>query len=298
MVLTVVFSVATVFNDWHRYLELFSHFRLQYLFVALLLTLAFLAMRWPSYSVIGIATVALNAWFVVPWYIPDDEAPARTADLKIMLSNVLATNESAERFMALVAEETPDVLVIQEATPVWMAQLGSLHAAYPHRIAEPREDPFGIAVLSKLPMESAAVNASDPMGFPEIIARLVVDDRALNLISTHPMPPIGNNNYSSRNLQLYGVAQLAANTPEPLVVIGDLNTTMWAHHYRRLVDTAGLRNARQGFGVHPTWPLFMPFAMIPIDHCLVSDGSQVIAFESGPSIGSDHLPIIVSLAID
>ncbi|MEO1201206.1 MAG: endonuclease/exonuclease/phosphatase family protein, partial [Pseudomonadota bacterium] len=288
----------TVFNEWHRMLELFSHFRLQYLFAALLLTIAFLMLRWPSYSVAGIATVALNAWFVVPWYIPPDEPPPRDADLKIMLSNVLATNASAERFIALVSEEAPDVVVIQEATPDWMAQLGDLHADYPHRIAESREDPFGIAVYSKLELVSAAVNASVPMGFPEIVVRLGVGERALNLITTHPMPPIGGNNYSSRNLQLEAVAQLAARTPEPLVVIGDLNITMWAHRYQRLVDTAGLNNARSGFGVHPSWPLFMPFAMIPIDHCLVSDGIQVTSFESGPSIGSDHLPIIVSLALD
>lgn len=297
MVMTIVFSVATVFNEWHRILELFSHFRLQYLFAALLLTIAFLALRWPSYSVIGIATVALNAWFVVPWYIPDDEPPG-PADLKIMLSNVLVSNESAERFMQLVADEAPDVIVIQEATAGWMAQIEGLHADYPHRIAEPREDPFGIAVFSRLPMDSAAVNSSVPMGFPEIVVRLALADNTLSLIATHPMPPVGPSNYSSRNLQLDGVAQLAARTPGPLVVVGDLNITMWSHHYQRFMNVSSLKNAREGFGVHPTWPLFVPFAMIPIDHCLVSDGIRVTAFESGPSVGSDHLPIIVSLALD
>ncbi len=298
MVLTVVFSVATVFNEWHRYLELFSHFRLQYLGVALLLTLAFLALRWRTYSLAGIATVLLNAWFVVPWYLSPDEPPAAAAEMKLMLSNVLASNPSADRFLELVASEAPDVVVIQEATPSFMAQLGPLDSDYPHRIAEPRDDPFGIALYSKLELESAAVNSSVPMGFPEIIARLTSGDKALNLIATHPVAPIGASNVSSRNLQLDGVAQLAARTPPPLVLIGDLNTTMWGHHYERLVSTAGLRNARAGFGVHPTWPMFMPFAMIPIDHCLVSDDIRVTAFESGPTVGSDHLPIIVTLTFD
>ena len=297
MVLTVVFSVATAFNEWHRYLELFSHFRLQYFLVALLLTLAFMALRWRTYSLIGIVTVALNGWFVVPWHIPADDPPP-SAGLKVMLSNVLLSNDSADRFIALVLDEAPEVVVIQEATPGWMAQLGPLHAAYPHRIAEPRDDPFGIAVYSKLPMTSAAVNDSVPMGFPEIVVELAAGDRSLSLITTHPMPPIGAGNYSSRNLQLDGIARLAARTPGPLILIGDLNTTMWAHHYQRLVDTSGLRNAREGFGVKPTWPLFLPFAMIPIDHCLVSDDIRVSGFDTGPTIGSDHLPIIVSLAID
>ena len=73
---------------------------------------------------------------------------------------------------------------------------------------------------------------------------------------------------------------------------------MWAYHYQRLIAATGLENARAGFGVKPTWPLFMPFAMIPIDHCLVSDGVTVTAFDTGPAIGSDHLPVLVSLALD
>jgi len=298
MVITVAFSIAVTFDEWHRFLELFSHFRLQYLGISVLLTLVFAAMKWRSYTLIGIAATAFNGWFVVPWYMPAEDAASAEPNVKILLSNVHASNDNAERFLELVAAEAPDIIVMQEATPAWLERIESIEAGYPHRVAEPRDDPFGIALYSKLPLDAAAVNASIPMDLPEIIARVRVGGGNLNLISTHPMPPIGSNNYGSRNLQLDAVGQLASRTPSPLVVIGDLNITMWAEHYRRLVATSGLKNARAGFGIKPTWPLFMPFAMIPIDHCLVSDGITVTGFDTGPPIGSDHLPVIVSLALD
>ena len=298
MALTVVFSIATTFGQWHRLLELFSHFRLQYLGVSVLLTLAFLLMKWRNYTLLGLATVAFNGWFVLPWYLPANNADVAESDLTILLANVQVSNDSADRFLALVADEQPDVIVIQEATPDWLGMIAAIHADYPHRVGEPREDPFGIALYSRLPLDSSAINASAPMGFPDIAARIRLGEGYLNLISTHPLPPLGAANYSSRNVQLDGVARLASRTPGPLVVIGDLNISMWAHHYQRLVAIAGLENAREGFGVKPTWPLFLPFAMIPIDHCLVSTGISVVAFDTGPPIGSDHLPILVSLAID
>ena len=66
-----------------------------------------------------------------------------------------------------------------------------------------------------------------------------------------------------------------------------------------LMRQTGLDNARKGFGLLPTWPAFMPwpFLRIPIDHCLVSPDIRVIRMRTGRTIGSDHLPIIVDMAI-
>ncbi len=224
-------------------------------------------------------------------------AAALDTDIRLLNANVLASNGNFEKLKQLVTDNDPDIIVMQEVTPAWIESLDSLKARYPYSVTEPREDPFGIALFSKLPLEATSVIHAEPRGYPQIIATVILGQARLQLIGAHTANPIGNGGYGARNLQLDGIAALAGRTPAPLVVAGDLNISIWSHHYRRLVRDTGLRNARRGFGVEPTWPVFFPPAMIPIDHFLVSGDIEITSYETGPDIGSDHLPVAVRLRL-
>ncbi len=97
--------------------------------------------------------------------------------------------------------------------------------------------------------------------------------------------------------QFAAIGEYAAQVKNPVVVVGDLNTTMWSPFYKSMVKTARLRNARSGFGILPTWPTFMPLLSIPIDHLLVSKEIGVLKVHTGRYVGSDHLPLITDLII-
>ncbi|NEO61878.1 MAG: hypothetical protein F6J98_16150 [Moorea sp. SIO4G2] len=87
---------------------------------------------------------------------------------------------------------------------------------------------------------------------------------------------------------------------KPVVLIGDLNVTMWSPYYKSLIESSGLHDARAGFGILPTLSQFSPanpWLAIPVDHCLVSRDVKVIKMRTGPDLGSDHLPVITDILI-
>lgn len=295
--LTAALSVATVFDGLHRYLELFSHFRLQYLGVAVLLAVLFAVLRSKRYLALMLATVALNAWYVAPWYQPVATASASGTHFKVLLANVLASNGEHGQLSAILKEERPDFVFLQEVSDNLAEELPTM-TELPYRHILPRHDNFGIAMLSRFPIDKLDTVASRPFGYPTIVAAVALDGQTITFASTHPMHPLGKVNYEGRNEQLVEVAGIVAELSGARVLIGDFNTTMWGASYRKLVRSTGLRNARKGFGVLPTWPTFFPIALIPIDHCLISEELDVIDIRTGPGIGSDHLPLIVTLSLD
>ena len=240
----------------------------------------------------------VNVVPVAPWYMAEAEAaPEQGQRLKLLLSNVYAGNRNTQEVIDLLVAERPDVVFLQELTARRSESLAALRDSYPYSLNIPRDDNFGVAVLSQHPFASAKVVESPPFQLPSLVVELEFGEDAIAFVTTHPLPPIGKTGFDSRNEQLASIADLVNSCPGPRVLIGDLNTTMWGHHYGLLVEETGLDNVRHGFGVLPTWPTHLPFAKIPIDHCLVSEQFYVIDARTGPDIGSDHLPLIVELSL-
>ena len=295
-VLTIAFSLLTLLPSNFHALQLFSHFRLQYFVVAALLVVVFVVLRDRRYAVLLFATAFINGAHVLPWYF-DEPYSTDGRELKLLQANVLSTNADYASLSALLDSEQPDVVVLQEVSPAWAEEVRRLASAWPHQVVEEREGNFGIALLSQYPLVATAVVASEPLGFPTIVATLDVSGRRVQLVGTHPMIPLGERNYGARNTQLATVGDLLRRGDGARMLVGDLNTSMWDLNYRTLEARTGLRNVRRGFGVKPTWPTFLPFAMIPIDHVLVSSDIGIVDVRTGPRIGSDHLPLIVTLTL-
>lgn len=295
-VLTVSFSVLTAFDFLHRWIELFSHFRLQYLVVAGLLALTFAVLRRYKYMLAMVLVVAFDAALVMPWYL-DDAPRVDSVPVTLLLANVHSSNAAYERLIELVTEESPDIVVLQEVNDAWVAGTRALTSEYAFHYAEPRAGNFGIAMYSRIPLDTVTHVDSPPYGYPTLVAQASVSGSKLTLVSTHPMIPLGKSGFAARNTQLEHVASLVADASGPTVLIGDLNTSIWSHSFRKLLSATGMHDARRGFGVLPTWPTFMPFAMIPIDHTLVSSEIGVEAVRRGRRIGSDHLPLIVTIQL-
>jgi endonuclease/exonuclease/phosphatase (EEP) superfamily protein YafD len=294
-ILTALFSIATAANGLHRYLELFSHFRLQYFAASVLLCIGLLVLKRRGLAAVMATVAVINATFILPWYTGMPESPGKPV-LTLLHTNILAGNRNAGPLLAHIERERPDVVFIQELTDDHVQLLDSLTKTYPYQLSEPHSDPFGIGVWSKLPFRSATVVESPPLGLPSLDVIVEFDGSPLRLLSTHPVPPVGRGTSAERNRQLEFIAALARQQDRSTVVIGDLNITPWAAHYKAFENQSRLRNAQRGHGIKPTWPLFLPLAMIPIDHALTSADLVATDVRTLRPVGSDHLPLLVDIA--
>ena len=300
-ILATASSLAGYWGEFNLYLEFASGYKLQFLLMAWCSFIYFLFTRRQFWIIISLFCVLINLAEILPWYFnrPKITNIEQLQPLKVLSYNVLWKNEDYDRAIAFVEREQPDIAVFQEAIPHWNQGLAALKLDFPYHI---RAEKLEIEIYSKLPLRNPEIKLYGTYrGL--VIADLKVGDRIVKFVGTHAYPQLywGKGGWQIRNQHLeVGIGEYAKNIRQPLIIIGDLNVSMWSPFYHSLIQRSGLHNARQGFGILPTHSIIAPqFASLsaPIDHCLISSDIQVKNFKLGEAIGSDHLPIIAELLI-
>lgn len=301
MALAGVGTVAGFFGRLWWVLDLAAHFRLQYA-----LGLAFGAVvygcvrRFRSSIVMAVLALA-NATQVVPLYLRSEASDSGRPGfpLTLALLNVNTEHGDIRRVERFLEDANPDVVILEEVNERWMSGLNGVTNRYPHRIAHPREDNFGIAALCKTPFESAEIVHLGEAGVPSVVCRVRTGGALLTIVGTHPVPPANAEYVRYRDEQLAALPSYLRNLGLPLVLVGDLNITPWSYRYGRLLEDSGLQDSSRGFGVQPTWPAALPWAFrIPIDHALHTEGVSIKARTLGPFVRSDHLPLLLQLDVE
>ncbi|MGL5063192.1 MAG: endonuclease/exonuclease/phosphatase family protein [Microcoleus sp.] len=299
-ILTALFSIGGHFGQFNRFFELNSHFKVQYLLIGLCAAIFFAIARSNKlWLLVSICCVAINLVEILPWYWPQPAFAGTAAkhQVRLLHSNVLTSNERYAELISMVREEQPDIAVFVEVNPDWAKELTVLSDIFPYSFGQQESEKYGSAIYSKFLLENASDRAFAE-GRKSIVADVKFPDGVIStLIVAHPPVPVKPTTYLERNQQLAAIGEYVAQTKHPAIVAGDLNATMWSPFYQNMVKTGGLRNARSGFGILPTWPTFMPILYIPIDHCLVTKEIDIIKVRTGRNVGSDHLPLITDLAI-
>ncbi len=294
-----VLSIAGYLGQINLYFELSSHFKLQYLLVGLSTFIFFaLARSKKIWLLVSAFCIVINLAEIVPWYFPAPAFAGATPGqhLRILHSNVLTNNRRYSDVISLVKAEQPDIAVFVEVSTSWTRELAVLSEMFPYSFQQQESENFGSAIYSKLPLKNSSVQGFSSQR-KSLLADVKFQGKTISLILAHPTVPIKQQSFIDRNQQLAAIGEYAAQVKNPLIVVGDFNTTMWSPFYKNMVKTAKLRNARSGFGILPTWPTFMPLVYIPIDHFLVSKEIGVLKIRTGHNVGSDHLPLITDLVL-
>jgi endonuclease/exonuclease/phosphatase (EEP) superfamily protein YafD len=272
-------------NTFAWLIDLAAHWQLLYapLWLALCLLCALRSGRW-----LLLAPVALLPLWNASARLPHDDGIA--PELIVVAANVHAGNRDPGPLVAWLRAQPADVVVISELTPEYAEALEILLGDdYRYRELRPRPSPFGIGMLSRLPLRDAVL-IDDTVGVQTLLADVDIAGRPARIVAAHPMPPLAPEWHDKRDTLLTSIAKQAG--PLPLIVAGDLNATPWSI----ALIGAGRHGLLRTTGFAPTWPSSGRGAIgIPIDHVLASGHWRRGMSSRGPDIGSDHLPVRVAL---
>jgi endonuclease/exonuclease/phosphatase (EEP) superfamily protein YafD len=302
---SLLVCLATLAGFMGRYswvLDLFSHFRLQYLILLLTTTgLFLLGERHPQALASGLFA-GINLMLIVPLFIQKATSkPIKSGNPKgtyrVLLANVLQNNDAFGMVRHLIRSEEPDFIVLLEVNKTWYDQLRPALEDYPFKVMPLREDNYGIALFSRFPMKSSELRYFGTARVPSILASFQLQGRPVTILATHPPPPKTKLQALLRNIQMEKIAEFMRSQSGEALLVGDLNMTSWSPHFKDLIRISGLRDSRKGFGLQKSWPTDRPLLMIPIDHILVSPGVLVQSRRTGQFNGSDHYPVIMDFTL-
>lgn len=272
-------------------LEVFANLRPQLAALALLLAIASAGVgRYGASAVLALACVVVVAR--APELFERRGAPAARPELKVIWCNIFKDPGVAERLARLAAREQADVVVIGEPT----RDFGRLQAAmnaFPYYFGATAADQHGVVVFSRTPLSDTRLSAPFlGRGYPVVSTSVSTGGGQITIVGLHPTVARSPARLRARDTQVLAAAEIAE-ASAPAVMLGDLNAAPWTTALREVARRSGMR--RLGTGTASTWFAPFPVLGLPIDHALVSPGVQGSA-RVGPGVGSDHLPLIVTIA--
>lgn len=306
ILLTISLLGATLLSATARFFwlgDLAVHFPVQYAGLAIIAFLVFVGVRHPAWAALAFGLAVVNGMSASQILTPSPASgtahcPGAPAQVRVASINVLYTSHDYQGVQDLIRKENPDAVVLMEMTPRWRAAMEKFQQQYPYRYQTTGVEHRGVDVWSRLPVKHFAQLPIEARQEPAIEATLMVQNRPLRLFAVHTSWPMAPGSAYRRNQQLELLAQQAQAVKDmPLLVVGDFNVSPFSPHLKRMVAESGLRSAAEGYGWQPTWPSFLLPAGIQIDHAFVSPSLTVKGFRRGSRDGSDHLPIIVDVAL-
>jgi endonuclease/exonuclease/phosphatase (EEP) superfamily protein YafD len=246
--------------------------------------------------------IALQLFWTVAeiWPSGPDHRPAGSTPVRLLSANLQYTNTAAGRLGPQIRRQRPDIVVLEEVSPLTLGGVESSGALadYGYRVVHPAPGAFGYAVYSRFPL----TDVSAPVVGNQPFARMTVtlgNGRRFVLFAVHTIAPVNSHLTKNWRAQLDRLAADVHRSSLPVVLAGDFNATRDHRPFRHLLDS-GVRDAHDatGGGWQPTWPADLPTPpVIRIDHVLASPAFAITGFHRGTHDGSDHLPIVADLAL-
>jgi endonuclease/exonuclease/phosphatase (EEP) superfamily protein YafD len=278
---------------WSPTWDLFTHFAPLYLTVglaAILLGLVFTG-RWRiAVLSAGFACALAAALLMAPEYLRSTgpkaaQGPGPT--LKVVQFNAWDGAGGTARLTAWLDAERPDVVAVAEAN----RRIREALARHGWWSVTGRS---GVMLFTRDRPVATIVPTGNETGPMELIGVVVATPAGkATVLGVHAPWPTQPSLPREHKVLVRIVRSYPAATT---ILAGDFNSTPWSFARRRDDSDFGLiRRTRAEF----TWPVgrhHLPFPLVPIDHVYAGSAWATVKVERGPALGSDHYPVIVTLA--
>lgn len=255
------------------------------------------ARNWPL-AAVAVATTVAAAFVQLPLF-RRAKAPSGTA-LRFLSANLRYGRAEAEPVVRY-AEESADIVALQELTPAALARLeaAGLDRMFPYRALRAMGEPGGVGIWSRYPITGVRIDDGFWLGMLAVGVQIPGAATATTVMTVHlsapwPDPLQGWRDDLARLADtLLKAAQASSG---PVLLAGDLNATPDMREFRRLLrqgyQDAG---AQAGAGVVRTHPAdIVAPPVFAVDHILTR-GYVATSVRTLQVPGSDHRALLAQL---
>ncbi|WNJ19278.1 endonuclease/exonuclease/phosphatase family protein [Pontibacter sp. G13] len=284
-------------GNWSIWLELMTHFKLHMAAVACLTLFASWTRKSHVWMAVSGFLVVVNFADVWPIYPQPAPPPPSEQEISLIALNVLKPNKLHQRASDYLLKEDPDILILTELTHVWCEGIEELRDHYPHEVWFPQHGFFGVAILSKYPVVDWKHLELVDHTVTTLQADIDLGGDTVRVYGVHPPAPPRYQEMLWRDAHFVAFGELIPQSPYPVLMAGDLNSTSYSPKFKQLLKSTGLVDSRRGIGVQPSWPGKLAFMGITLDHCLHDPSITIRDRGVGPPVGSDHLPLKIRFSM-
>jgi endonuclease/exonuclease/phosphatase (EEP) superfamily protein YafD len=268
--------------------------------------------RWWDWLLLaGLVFVILRQLYMIYPYTPlkrktvkQTARPRGRQSLRLLMSNVLQENCEHDKWMKVVREADPDVIVAVEVNAQWDAALAALAQDYPHHVRQPQENYYGMVMYARLPFAGEPeVRFIVQDDIPSIHATLRLQDgQTVRIHALHPRPPepVRNQDSAPRDAELVIVGREIGERERaiPTIVCGDLNDVAWSFTTKLFLRLSKLLDPRMGRGMYNSYNANSRIFRFPLDHVFHSDEFKLRELRVLEHVGSDHFPMLIDLSCE
>lgn len=263
--------------------------------------------EFPRRAVLIYAALALGASgaLIVPEFLAKSTKAASDAPRQLRLVQFNAwgkRNADYDGSLAWLQESKADVIVMPE--PPHQLVNGLKKAGYHLSCFDAANSYCAVAILSReAPLGRGVVARNDGRSHPPL-ARAVLPapgGGSFTVVGAHFVWPTEPHRQSWQRERLGEVIDQSG-PRERLIVAGDFNSAPWSSARRQDDRAWGLERRTRALFSWPTKRVSIkghgaPFPILPIDHVYAGADWRTVSVERGPMLGSDHYPVVVTLAL-